>query len=106
MPRAARRLRYSWPGNVRELENVIERSVILSAGPTLQVPTTALHLHPGTATPNQSLTLEAAERDHISRVLKDAKWVIGGPSGAAARLGMKRTTLISKMKKLRIARSL
>ena len=94
-------VRYAWPGNVRELENLIERAVILSRGATLQIPLTEIRAAPETATP---LTLEEAERDHIRRVLEKSQWVVGGPSGAAARLGMKRTTLQSKMKKLGISR--
>jgi len=93
--------RYPWPGNVRELENLIERAVILSRGSNLQVPLAELRVLPETANP---ITLEEAEREHIRRVLDQAHWVVGGPSGAAARLGMKRTTLQSKMKKLGIGR--
>jgi formate hydrogenlyase transcriptional activator len=98
--------RYPWPGNIRELENLIERSVILSPGPELRVSSGELK---GTATPandgNATLpTLEDAERSHILRALRETNWVIGGPSGAAARLGMKRTTLQSKVRKLGISR--
>jgi formate hydrogenlyase transcriptional activator len=92
---------YSWPGNVRELENLIERAVILTRGAGLQVPLPELRESPDTLTP---VTLEDAERDHILRALEQANGVVGGPTGAAARLGMKRTTLQSKMKKLGIAR--
>ena len=92
--------RYHWPGNVRELENLIERAVILSPGPELHVPVAELK-QPSEATSN--LTLEAAEREHIIRVLRETNWVVGGPRGAATRLGMKRTTLQSKMRKLSIA---
>lgn len=95
--------KYSWPGNIRELENLIERSVILSVGPDLHVPLRELQM-PLTAISNGVATLETAEREHILRALQEANWVIGGPSGAAARLGMKRTTLQSKMRKLNIAR--
>ncbi len=100
--------RYHWPGNVRELENLIERAVILSEGPDLYVPVAELK-HPPAETDGkdetQSLvTLETAEREHILRALREANWVIGGPSGAAAKLGMKRTTLQSKMQKLGISR--
>ena len=91
---------YAWPGNVRELENLIERAVILTRGTSLEIPLAELRAAPGTGTP---LTLEDAERDHIRRVLEQANGVVGGPNGAAARLGMKRTTLQSKMKKLGIA---
>jgi formate hydrogenlyase transcriptional activator len=91
--------RYAWPGNVRELENLIERAVILTRGVSLEIPLVELHVAPHAATP---VTLEDAERDHIRRVLEQAAGVVGGPNGAAARLGMKRTTLQSKMKKLGI----
>jgi formate hydrogenlyase transcriptional activator len=95
-------VRYGWPGNVRELENLIERAVILSRGSVLQIPLTEVRAAaPETVLP---VTLQDAERDHIRRVLERANWVIGGPNGAATRLGMKRTTLQSKMKKLGIAR--
>jgi len=92
---------YAWPGNVRELENLIERAVILTRGASLEIPLTELRRAPETISP---VTLEDAERDHILRVLEQAGGVVGGPAGAAARLGMKRTTLQSKMKKLGIAR--
>jgi formate hydrogenlyase transcriptional activator len=94
---------YPWPGNIRELENLIERSVILSQGPELRVPRGELKAQ-ATAAPNGVATLEAAEREHILRALREAHWMIGGPTGAAARLGMKRTTLQSRMKKLGISR--
>lgn len=95
--------RYHWPGNVRELENLIERAVILSQGTDLHVPLAELKAAPLEGA--QPITsLEAAEREHISRALQEAKWVIGGPSGAATKLGMKRTTLQSKMQKLGIFR--
>jgi len=95
--------RYHWPGNIRELENLIERAVILSQGSELSVP--LMELKTVTAPDTHPMaTLEGAERDHILRALRDTQWVIGGSSGAAARLGMKRTTLISKMKKLGISR--
>ncbi len=94
---------YPWPGNIRELENLIERAVILSQGSELAVP--LLDLKVGLQRGTQSMaSLEGAERDHILRALQDTKWVIGGALGTAARLGMKRTTLISKMKKLGISR--
>jgi formate hydrogenlyase transcriptional activator len=91
---------YHWPGNVRELENLIERAVILSPGPELRVP--IADLKPPSETPS-NLSLQAAEREHIIRVLGETKGVVGGPRGAAARLGLKRTTLQSKMRKLGIA---
>jgi formate hydrogenlyase transcriptional activator len=92
---------YAWPGNVRELENLIERAVILTRGTSLEIPLAELRAAPDAATP---VTLEDAERDHIRRVLEQAAGVVGGRNGAAARLGMKRTTLQSKMKKLGISR--
>ena len=95
--------RYHWPGNVRELENLIERAVILSRGPTLHVPLPE-NRPSGEVPPASSVTLEAAEREHILRTLRNTKWVIAGPNGAAARLGMKRTTLQSRMSKLGISR--
>jgi formate hydrogenlyase transcriptional activator len=94
---------YHWLGNIRELENLIERSVILSRGPDLHVPLGELKAQ-AMAAPNGVGTLQAAEREHILRVLNETNWVIGGSSGAAARLGMKRTTLQSKMRKLEISR--
>jgi len=94
---------YAWPGNIRELENFIERAVILSRGPVLNVSVADLRQSPD-AVANTAPTLEAAERDHILRVLADTNWMVGGPAGAAARLGLKRTTLQSKMKKLGINR--
>jgi formate hydrogenlyase transcriptional activator len=95
--------RYHWPGNVRELENLIERAVILSRGPALHVPLPEDRLS-GEAPAAFAMTLEAAEREHILRALRDTNWVIAGPKGAAARLGMKRTTLQSRMAKLGISR--
>ena len=95
---------YPWPGNVRELENFIERAVILSSGSDLRAPLTELKAATSPP-PNGSLkTLEDAEREHILKALREAKWTIGGSTGAAARLGMKRTTLQSKMQKLGIVR--
>ena len=99
--------RYHWPGNIRELENFIERAVILSRGSTLVVPLSELkHQRKPDAAggPHGRTTLEEAEREHIRRALQESDWLIGGPSGAAARLGMKRTSLQSKMAKLGIKR--
>ena len=93
---------WTWPGNVRELENFIERSVILSQGPTLSVPLAELRAEHHT--PQQDSTLESLEREHILRVLRETGGVIAGLHGAAARLGMKRTTLQSRMQKLGISR--
>ena len=100
---------YHWPGNVREMENFIERAVILSRGSELQIPVAELKPRNGIGAPqltaaNGFETLEHAEREHIVRTLGETKWVIGGPTGAASRLGMKRTTLQSRMRKLGILR--
>ena len=107
---------YPWPGNIRELQNVIERAVILSPGPVLQVPRTDLTpraTEPGPGqhevrdpvrrTPIQSV-LEEAERQHILRALEETQWVVAGPHGAAARLGMPRSTLQRRIQQLGIAR--
>jgi len=95
--------RYRWPGNVRELENLIERAVILSPGPVLRVPLT--ELKPSRESrPTAAATLAEAEREHILRALEEKKWRLGGPQGAAAKLGIKRTTLQSRMRKLGIMR--
>jgi formate hydrogenlyase transcriptional activator len=104
-------VRYPWPGNVRELQNVIERAVILSPGSSLQVPLDEVPLEalPSAATQGPwpmaaTVTLTEAEREHILSALRYSSWVVGGPNGAAARLGMKRSTLYWKMKKLGISR--
>jgi transcriptional regulator with GAF, ATPase, and Fis domain len=118
---------YPWPGNVRELENVLERAVILSTGPTLDIapdllPTVAAPLvaepspsaaaeetpapAAGRPTPGQPLrSLETVERDHILAVLRHTRWVIMGPRGAAKVLGLNPSTLRSRIKKLGITRS-
>jgi formate hydrogenlyase transcriptional activator len=93
----------SLAGNVRELEHFIERAVVLTQGPDLEVSISELKPVVPTAQANVS-TLEAAERDHILRALEEAHWVVGGTNGAAARLGMKRTTLQSRMQKLGLER--
>jgi formate hydrogenlyase transcriptional activator len=95
---------YSWPGNVRELENFVERAVILTQGSDLYVSLAELKRTPGHAENSVAITLEQAEREHILRTLRESNWIIGGTAGAAAKLGMKRTTLQSKMQKLGIAR--
>ncbi len=97
-------LRYAWPGNIRELQNIIERAVIVSPGPVLQVPLSDLNPRAALARPMPQDTLEDAERKHILAVLKETKWVLGGLNGAAVRLGMKRSTLQFRMHKLGIAR--
>ncbi len=99
--------RWPWPGNIRELENFLERAVILTRGPVLYAPLAELEMAESSpaAMETESPTLEAAEREHILRVLREARGQIGGDDGAAARLGLKRTTLNSKLKKLGIERS-
>jgi formate hydrogenlyase transcriptional activator len=112
-------MRYPWPGNIRELQNIIERAVILTDGDVLQIPPLSgpatLEEAAGSkiggyakrqASATSTRTLEEAERDHVLKALEEANWVVGGTSGAAARLGLRRTTLISKMRKLGIARSM
>jgi formate hydrogenlyase transcriptional activator len=96
---------YSWPGNIRELQNLLERAVILTRGTVLQVPLSELK-QSGSTVPDQmhSSTLESVEREHILRVLRETGWVIGGPNGAAARLGLNRTTLNNRLRKLGITR--
>ena len=96
---------YNWPGNIRELQNLIERAVILTRGSVLEVPLGELKQSARAAVDNNnSSTLEAVEREHILRILKDTNWVIAGPTGAAARLGLNRTTLNNRMRKLGITR--
>ena len=95
---------YPWPGNIRELQNFIERSVILSPGSILRPPLSSLNA--GATTDSQeAITLEEAERDHILKTLEHTRWVVAGPNGAAARLGIKRSTLYFRMQKLGISRS-
>ena len=104
-------LTYTWPGNVRELQNYIERAVILSPGKVLRAPLAELKQSvaradvPGQSAAPKAMTLKDAERDHIIQALAETNWVIGGPKGAAARLGLQRTTLISKMQRLGISRA-
>jgi formate hydrogenlyase transcriptional activator len=97
---------WHWPGNVRELENLMERSVILSEGRSLRVPLSELHSPAASAANNEETdhTLDSAERLHIIRILKETGGMISGPEGAARRLGLKRTTLQSKMQRLKITR--
>ena len=97
-------MQWWWPGNVRELENLIERSVILTQGNALNVPLTELHTHVDRGASQSSQTLENAEREHIIRVLRETRGFLSGPQGAAQRLGLKRTTLQSKMQRLNITR--
>jgi formate hydrogenlyase transcriptional activator len=105
-------LNYPWPGNVRELQNFIERSVILSPGKVLRAPLTELKSSDdgpdasGQSAAPKPATLKDAEREHIIQALAETNWVVGGPKGAGARLGLQRTTLISKMQKLGISRAI
>jgi formate hydrogenlyase transcriptional activator len=98
-------IRYRWPGNVRELQNFIERAVILSPHTVLRAPVSELEPFSAPKGVNVPITgLEELERDHILRVLETSSWVVGGHNGAAARLGMKRTSLVYKMRKYRLSR--
>jgi formate hydrogenlyase transcriptional activator len=90
-------VRHSWPGNIRELQNFVERSVILSKGTVLNGPLSDLACRVRACAP---VTLEDAQRAHIVQTLEQTDGVIGGPNGAAARLGLPRTTLIATMKRL------
>jgi formate hydrogenlyase transcriptional activator len=94
---------YSWPGNVRELQNFIERAVILSPGSCLCPPVEELKEHTVQEPVSSLSSLEEIEREHVLRVLRESNWVIAGPNGAAARLGMKRTTLAYRVRKLGIS---
>ncbi|MDF2692135.1 MAG: transcriptional regulator, NifA subfamily, Fis Family, partial [Labilithrix sp.] len=111
-PTMERLVRHDWPGNVRELQNVLERAVILCSGPTLDIPFVGSPASARTPSPSpasaeagaRNADLAAVSREHILRVLEATHWVIGGPDGAAARLGLNRTTLHFRMKKLGIVR--
>jgi formate hydrogenlyase transcriptional activator len=92
--------RLPWPGNVRELQNFIERAVILTNGDILQIPALPSHL----PIPTDTMTLAEAEREHMLHALEESNWVVGGKAGAAVRLGLKRTTLIDKMRKCGLSR--
>ena len=94
--------RHPWPGNIRELQNFIERAVILTNGDVLHF--SALPSSP--IVPRDPVTLAEAERDHILNALQESNWVVGGARGAASRLGVKRTTLISKMRKRGLSRAM
>jgi formate hydrogenlyase transcriptional activator len=93
---------YSWPGNVRELQNFIERAVILSPGTSLRAPLEELRQETKRGACTSLSTLEEMEREHVLRALRESNWVTGGPNGAAVRLGMKRTTLAYRIRRLKI----
>jgi formate hydrogenlyase transcriptional activator len=95
---------YPWPGNVRELQNIVERSVILTAGAILNSPSLAQPKRAGSIAPPKARTLAEAEREHILQTLCETEWVIGGPDGAAERLAVRRTTLLYRMRRLGIFR--
>ena len=95
-------MRYPWPGNIRELQNIIERAVIQTKGDVLQIPVLPTRMMNGV----KPLTLRDAERDHILKALEESNWVVGGKSGAAARLGVARTTLIDKIRKRGLTRDM
>src|ERR1700682_6413057 len=97
-----RLVRYPWPGNIRELQNFIERAVIMTNGAVLRLSPFPSHA----AFQTEPVTLADAERDHILNALRESNWVVGGAAGAAARLGLKRTTLISKMRKRGVSRAM
>jgi formate hydrogenlyase transcriptional activator len=92
--------RYPWPGNIRELQNFIQRAVILTKGDELDLPALPVQTLMGT----EPVTLAQCERDQILRTLENSGWVVGGASGAAARLGVPRTTLVDKMRRHRLSR--
>jgi len=99
--------RYDWPGNIRELQNVIERSVLLTTGSALSLAmpeTISRHQPPSPVPGTGTERSEAAEREAIIRALEEAHGMVGGRNGAAARLGLKRTTLYSRMQKLNISK--
>jgi formate hydrogenlyase transcriptional activator len=93
---------YTWPGNVRELQNFMERAVILSPGRNLRPPLADLYQTTTQSRSSRLSTLEEIEREHVLRAIRECNWIIGGPNGAAARLGMKRTTLAYRIRKLNI----
>jgi formate hydrogenlyase transcriptional activator len=97
-------LRYDWPGNIRELQNFLLRAVVMSPGPEFRLPAEQLNRIVTRDPPGLIRTLAEAEREHILRVLEQAAWVVGGRNGAAVRLGLPRTTLLCRMRKLGIAK--
>jgi formate hydrogenlyase transcriptional activator len=96
--------RYDWPGNIRELQNVLERSVILTNGSTLQLAMPEFSGNSASLQGRNSESSQTAERERITKALEEAKGQVGGPNGAAARLGLKRTTLQARMQKYNISR--
>jgi formate hydrogenlyase transcriptional activator len=94
---------HDWPGNIRELQNIVERAVIMSSGPELHLPFGEFKHVIKNDTAAAVRTLASAERDHIVEALRQVGWVVGGRDGAAARLGVARTTLLYRMRKLGIA---
>jgi formate hydrogenlyase transcriptional activator len=96
--------RYHWPGNIRELQNFIERAVILSKTTTLQAPLGELERLADRASNPGARTLVVTDRGQILKALTAANWVLGGPGGAAERLGLKRTTVLYRMRRLGITR--
>ena len=97
--------RYAWPGNIRELQNLMERAALLSTGPSLRVPLAEILTDRALSAASGGNALEQSEREQIVRALRESNWVVGGALGAAARLGLKRTSLAYKMQKLGISRS-
>jgi formate hydrogenlyase transcriptional activator len=97
-------IRYHWPGNVRELENVIERAVVLSHNSVLHIPLRDLQSRLAAGRSERPDALADVEREHILAILRQTRWVLSGPNGAAARLGLNRSTLYFRMKKLGIVR--
>jgi formate hydrogenlyase transcriptional activator len=95
---------YTWPGNIRELQNLMERAVLLSTGPSLRVPLAEILSDSSRSAAGTGNALEQGEREQILRALRESNWVVGGAHGAAARLGLKRTSLAYKMQKLGISR--
>jgi formate hydrogenlyase transcriptional activator len=95
---------YSWPGNIRELQNLMERAALLSTGSSLRVPLAEILSDAAHGAANGGNALMQAEREQIVRALRESDWVVGGPRGAAARLGLKRTSLAYKMRRLGISR--
>jgi formate hydrogenlyase transcriptional activator len=96
--------RHRWPGNIRELQNLMERAVLLSAGPSLRVPLAEIPTDSDPSAASNSNPLQQAERELIVKALRESSWVVGGPRGAASRLRLSRTTLAYKMQKLGISR--